>query len=50
MELKPENDPVVGALHQLKPEKPAELNVPAQRPVEVEPEAEVAPLPTLKRK
>lgn len=44
MELKPENDPVVGA-PSVEPEKPAELNVPAQRPVEVEPE--IAPLPTL---
>lgn len=30
----------------VKPEKPAELAVPAQRP-EVEPEAEVVPLPAL---
>jgi hypothetical protein len=45
MELKPENDPVVGA-PSVKPEKPAELDVPAQRP-EVEPEAEVVSLPTL---
>ena len=44
MELKPENDPVVEA-PSVKPEKPAELAVPAQRPAEPEPEVE--PLPTL---
>ncbi|TMP01881.1 DUF3014 domain-containing protein [Pseudoalteromonas sp. S3260] len=45
MELKPENDPVVGA-PSVKPEKPEELAVPTQRP-DVEPEPEVVPLPTL---
>ena len=44
MELKPENDPVVDA-PSVMPEKPAELEVPAQSPSEPEPEVE--PLPTL---
>ena len=44
MELKPENDPVVDA-PSVKPEKPAELSVPAQRPAGPEPVVE--PLPTL---
>ncbi|WP_338365436.1 DUF3014 domain-containing protein [uncultured Pseudoalteromonas sp.] len=44
MELKPENDPVVEA-PSVKPEKPAELNVPTQRAAEPEPVVE--PLPTL---
>ena len=44
MELKPENDPVVDA-PSVMPEKPAELEVPAQSPSE--PVPEVKPLPTL---
>jgi len=44
MELKPENDPVVDA-PSVMPEKPAELEVPAQSPSE--PAPEVKPLPTL---
>lgn len=44
MELKPENDPVVDA-PSVMPEKPAELEVPAQSPSEPGPEVE--PLPTL---
>ena len=44
MELKPQNDPVIGA-PSVEPEKPTQLDKPAQRPAEAEPEVE--PLPTL---